>query len=87
MKKTITRTQTGVRLETSTLKVLKGLSEYLDMSLGELIEGMVWHNFEGQTPFSDKTLSKIKQLRSVYDLKLTAKDSHKMTEIPNDRSL
>ena len=80
MSKTITRTQTGVRIETRTLKVLKGLAEYLDLSLGDLLEGMVWHAFEGKTPFSAETLAKIEQLRTVYDLDLSAADSHKLRD-------
>lgn len=81
---TITRTQTGVRIETGTLKVLKALAEYLDMSLGDLLEGIVWHAFEGKAPFCDETLGKIVQLRSVYGLELTAADSHRMTEVDGD---
>lgn len=80
MKPTFKRTQTGVRIETSTLKVLKGLAEYLDMSVGDLIEGIAWHSFEGKAPFCEETLGKIDQLRSVYGLSYTASDSHKMTE-------
>ena len=82
MPEQITRTQTGVRIETRTLKVLKGLAEYLDMTMGDLLEGIVWHAFEGKSPFTDETLEKIAQLRSVFDLKLTAADSHQMTEEP-----
>jgi predicted DNA-binding ribbon-helix-helix protein len=50
--KQITRTQTGVRLETRLLKVLKALATGLDMPLGELLEGVVLHAFEGKAPFS-----------------------------------
>lgn len=84
MSETTTRTQTGVRIETRTLKVLKGLAEYLDLSLGDLLEGMVWHAFEGQTPFSAETLAKIEQLRTVYGLDLSAADSHKLREITDE---
>ena len=35
----IIRTQTGVRIESSLLKVLKGLAEYTDLTLGDLLEG------------------------------------------------
>lgn len=80
MKPTFKRTQTGVRIEVSTLKVLKGLAEYLDMSVGDLIEGMAWHNFEGKAPFCGETLEKIDQLRSVYGLSYAAADSHKMAD-------
>ena len=77
---TIERIQTGMRMERRTLKVLKGLAEYLDLSLGDLMEGIVLHAFEGKTPFSDKTLRQIAQLKSVYGLDLTAADSHKLVE-------
>ena len=80
MSKTIERVQTGVRLEKRLLKVLKGLAEHLDMSLGALLEGMSLHCFEGRTPFSRETIAKIEQLKDVYDLDLTAADSHKLKE-------
>ena len=80
MAKKIQRIQTGVRLEKRLLKVLKGLAEYLDISLGDLIEGMTLHCFEGRAPFSKETLEKIQQLKLVYDLDLTAADSHKLQE-------
>jgi len=76
----IERTQTGMRIERSTLKVLKALAEYLDLSLGDLVEGIVLHAFEGKAPFSPAVLNKIEQLKAVYDLTLTAGDAHKMTE-------
>jgi hypothetical protein len=84
MKKPISRTQTGVRLESRSLKTLKALAEYLDLSLSDLLEGMIWHAFEGKSPFSSETLIKIKQLKEVYELDLTATDSHTLTESPPD---
>jgi hypothetical protein len=78
--KLITRTQTGVRIETSLLKVLKGLAEYTNLSLGDLLEGIVLHSFEGKAPFSNKTLDVITQLKAVYGCELTATDSHKLKE-------
>jgi hypothetical protein len=78
--KMIERVQTGVRLERRTLKVLKGLAEYLDLSLGDLLEGVVLHAFEGKAPFSEQTLRQIVQLKGVYGLDLTAEDSHTLTE-------
>ncbi|MEM7060014.1 MAG: hypothetical protein AAF557_20725 [Pseudomonadota bacterium] len=62
------------------LKVLKGTAEYLDISLAELIECMALHAFDGKAIFSDRTLEKIAQLRTVYDLDLTAEDSHQLRE-------
>jgi predicted DNA-binding ribbon-helix-helix protein len=78
--KQIARTQTGVRLESRLLKVLKALAADLEMSLGDLLEGIVLHAFEGKAPFSAATLKKIKKLRSVFELDLTAADSHKLRE-------
>lgn len=77
---TVERVQTGLRIERSTLKVLKALAEYLDMPLGELVEGIVLHAFEGKTPFGAETLAKIEQLRDVYGLTLGAEDAHTLTE-------
>ena len=77
---TVNRVQTGFRMEQSMLKVLKGLAEYLDVSLGELIEGIVLHAFEGQAPFGDSTRQVIRQLSEVYDLELRAIDSHDISE-------
>ena len=80
MTNTIERVQTGVRLEKRLLKVLKGLAEHLDISLGDLIEGLALHAFENKPPFSEETIGKIAQLKSVYDLDLTASDSHKLKD-------
>ncbi|MCP4213161.1 MAG: hypothetical protein GY765_00825 [bacterium] len=76
----IERVQTGVRMEKRTLKVLKGLAEYLDMSFGDLLEGIVLHAFDGKLPFSEKTRQKIEDLKKVYDLDLDAGHSHKLVE-------
>ena len=78
--KTITRIQTGVRLESRLLKVLKALATELDMSLGDLLEGIVLHAFEGKAPFSAATLRKVKALKAVYGLDLSARDSHRLRE-------
>jgi hypothetical protein len=78
--KTVERAQTGVRLEKSLLKVLKGLAEYCDLSLGDLLEGIVLHSFEGKAPFSDATLATIQDLKKVYSCSLTAADSHRLRE-------
>ncbi len=80
----VTRTQTGVRLERRLLKVLKALATELNMSLGDLIEGIVLHTFEGKAPFSAATLKKIRALKSIYGLELSAKDSHKLKEAGRD---
>jgi hypothetical protein len=79
-KRIVQRTQTGVRIETSLLKVLKGLAEYCDMSLGDLLEGIVLHAFEGKAPFSEQTQAAIRDLKKVYHCDLSAEDSHQLTE-------
>ena len=78
--KKVERVQTGLRVEKRLLKVLKALAEHLDMSVAELIEGMSLHAFEGKAPFSETTLKKIAQLKDVYELDLTASDSHRLSE-------
>ena len=76
----ITRVQTGVRIERSLLKVLKGLAEYLEMSLGDLLEGIVLHSFEGKAPFKPDTLAAIADLKRIYGMNYGAEMSHKMRE-------
>jgi hypothetical protein len=76
----IERVQTGVRLEKRLLKVLKATAELKDMSLGDLLEGIVLHAFEGKTPFSPATLQEIEQLKKIYGLTLKATHSHKLKE-------
>ncbi len=77
---TIERVQTGLRIERHILKVLKGLAEYLDLSLGDLVEGIALHAFEGEAPFTAETLTKIQGLKDIYGLTLTAADAHKLQE-------
>jgi hypothetical protein len=76
----IKRTQTGVRLESSLLKVLKGVAEYTDLTLGDLLEGIVLHAFEGKAPFSLETQAVIQQLKAVYGCNLSVSDSHQLVE-------
>jgi hypothetical protein len=76
----VTRIQTGVRLESSLLKVLKGLAEYTNLGLGDLIEGICLHAFEGKNPFTPETRKQIERLKQVYGLTLTAQDSHRLIE-------
>jgi predicted DNA-binding ribbon-helix-helix protein len=80
MAREIERVQTGVRLEKRLLKVLKGLAEYLDLSLGDLLEGVALHALENKAPFSSATLKKIADLKRVYALDLDAGDSHQLRE-------
>jgi len=76
----VERVQTGVRMEKRLLKVLKALAELKDLTLGDLLEGIVLHAFEGKAPFSTGTLKEIEKLRSIYGLTLKATDSHMLKE-------
>jgi hypothetical protein len=81
----IERVQSGVRLERRILKVSRALADLLDMSLGDLIEGVLLHAFEGKAPFSEETLARIAQLKAVYGLELTAEHAHRLTEREDER--
>lgn len=76
----IERVQTGVRVEKRLLKVLKALAELKDLTLGDLLEGIVLHAFEGKAPFSKSTLGQIAELKQIYGLSLQARDSHQLKE-------
>jgi hypothetical protein len=77
----VERVQTGVRMEKRLLKVLKAVAELKEMTLGDLLEGIVLHAFEGKlVPFSSQTLKEIEQFKSIYGLTLKASDSHNLKE-------
>jgi hypothetical protein len=76
----VVRVQTGVRMEKRIVKVLKALAEYLDISMGDLLEGIVLHSFDGKTPFGDETLETIARFREIYQLDLDASASHRLSE-------
>jgi hypothetical protein len=76
----IERVQTGVRMERRLLKVLKALAEYKNMTLGDLLEGIVLHVFKGKSPFTADTRRKIAELKDIYALDLDSKASHRLRE-------
>lgn len=78
---TVERVQTGVRLEKRLLKVLKALADYHDMTLSDLIEGIVLHAFDGRSAFTGDSLSKIADLKHVFGLTLDARDAHRLKEV------
>jgi len=78
--RSVERVQTGVRMEKRLVKVLKGLAEYHDMTLGDLLEGIVLHAFEGKAPFGEDNLTRIQDLKKIYGLDLTSQDSHRLVE-------
>jgi hypothetical protein len=69
-----------VRIERRLLKVLKALAEYKNMTLGDLLEGIVLHAFEGKAPFSAPTRRKIAELKDIYELDFDARASHRLQE-------
>jgi hypothetical protein len=76
----VERVQTGVRMEKRLVKVLKALAELYDMSLGDLLEGIVLHTFDGRAPFSEASLSRIADLKRIYGLELDSRASHHLIE-------
>jgi hypothetical protein len=78
----VERVQTGIRIEKRLLKVLKALAELKDLSLGDLLEGIVLHAFEGKRAFSQQTLAQIGELKKIYRLALRAGNSHQFKERP-----
>ena len=76
----VERVQIGVRMEKRMVKVLKGLAEYHDISLGDLLEGIVLHAFENTPPFSEDSLQRIAQLKDVYSMDYGISVSHKFVE-------
>jgi hypothetical protein len=76
----VERVQTGVRIEKQMLKVLKALADSLDITLGDLLEGIVLHAFEGKAPFSKPTRAKIAELKKVFGLELDASHAHRLKE-------
>jgi hypothetical protein len=81
----IERVQTGVRMEKRLLKVLKALADLHDITLGDLLEGIVLHAFEGKSPFNERSLAQIAELKNVFGLTLDASASHRLRERNNDR--
>src|ERR1700684_4464877 len=76
----VERVQTGVRIEKRILKVLKALAEYQDFTLGDLLEGIVLHAFDGKAPFGPDSLARIRELKKIYGLDLDSRASHQLTE-------
>jgi hypothetical protein len=76
----VDRVQLGARMEKRMVKVLKALAEYLDLSLGDLLEGIVLHAFENKPPFNPIILQRIEQLKEVYGMDYGVEASHRLAE-------
>ena len=79
-RRVVERVQTGVRIEKRILKVLKALAEYHDLTLGDLLEGIVLHAFDGKCPFGKSSLEAIARFKEIYGLDLDASASHRLVE-------
>src|SRR5438270_11696260 len=77
----VERVQTGVRIENRVLNVLKAFAEFHDMTLGDLLEGIVLNAFDGKTPFSPASLGRIQELKKLYGLDLDSAASHRLEEV------
>ena len=80
-KHVVERVQTGVRMEKRVLKVLRAFADYRDLTLSDLLEGIVLHSFDGKCPFNPESLQRIKELKKFYNLDLDSSSSHRLTEI------
>jgi hypothetical protein len=76
----VERVQTGVRMEKRVLKVLRAFADYHDITLGDLLEGIVLHAFDGKCPFQEANLQRIQELKKFYGLDLDSNASHRLIE-------
>ena len=83
----VERVQTGVRMEKRLLKVLKALAEFHDLTLGDLLEGIVLHAFDGKSAFQAESLARIRALKKFYGLDLDCSASHKLIEADKTQGL
>ena len=81
----VERVQTGVSIEKRLLKVLRAFADFRDLSLGDLLEGIVLHAFDGKCPFNQNSLGRIKELKKFYGLELDSSASHRLTESDSAR--
>lgn len=83
----VERVQTGVRMEKRLLKVLRAFADYHDLTLGDLLEGIVLHAFDGKCPFRQDSLGRIKELKKFYGLHLDSAASHRLLEAGASHSI
>jgi hypothetical protein len=78
----VERVQLGVRMERRMVKVLKGMAEYFDMTLGELLEDIVLHSFEGgdANAFLPASLEKVKELKKIYGMDYDVHSNYRWVE-------
>ena len=79
----IERIQTGVRMEKKMIKVLKAIAEYHEISLGDLLEGIVLYAFEGKSPFQDESINLISEFKKLYKMDYGSEAAHNLIEKDN----
>ena len=85
----VERVQLGVRMEKKMVQVLKGIAEFKNESLCQLLEEIVLHTFEplkgqeGQycaSPFGKKTLEAIEGLKRVFGMDYDSHSSYRFRD-------
>ena len=77
----VERVQLGVKMEKRMVKVLKALAESADMNLGEMLEDVVLHAFEGVSTFSQPAaLEAVKDFRRLYGMDYDVHDGYRFAK-------
>lgn len=76
----VERVQLGVRIEKRLVKVLKAMAEYHDMTLGDLMEGIILHALEGNSPFDESSIERIQQFKDIYGMDYDSSVAHNFIE-------
>ena len=85
----VERVQLGVRLEKRMVQVLKGLAEFKDMTLGQLLEEIILHSFEAApghegemcaSPHGKKSFAAIADLKRIYGMDYDAHAGYRFRE-------
>lgn len=76
----IERVQLGVRMEKRLVKVLKAMAEYHDMTLGDLMEGIILHAMDGSSPFKNSSIERIQQFKEIYGMDYDSSAAHNFVE-------
>ena len=74
----VERVQLGVKMEKRMVKVLKALAEASDMNLGEMLEDIVLHAFEGVSTFGESTaLEAVRDFKRLYGMNYDVHDGYR----------
>lgn len=76
----IERVQTGMRIESKILKVLKGMAEYRDLGTNEMLELILMHAFENKPCFSDDGFKAVRDLKKIYGMSYNVHDYQSFLE-------